>query len=141
MTPASIPIRNALDMLTKAHGAVMGTNPAKPPLRVMLRSGLPDMNHIASMALIDAVAAAMLVVAAMWPMEPQSRAMVEPGLNPNQPNQSTKTPMVADVRLWPGIGLTFPALLYLPMRGPRIHIPDRAAHPPIECTMVEPAKS
>src|SRR3990170_3094226 len=113
-TPAITPIRKALGMLTKAQGAVMATNPARPPLRVMLRSGLPDMNHIASMALIDAVAAAMLVVAAMWPMEPQSRAMVEPGLNPNQPNQSTKTPIVADVRLWPGIGLTFPSL-YLPI--------------------------
>src|SRR3990170_5574658 len=74
-------------------------------------------------------------------MEPQSSAIVEPGLNPNQPNHNTNTPMVAEVRLWPGIGLTWPALLYLPIRGPSIHAPVSAAQPPIECTTVDPAKS
>src|SRR3989338_10860273 len=66
--------------------------------------------------------------------------MVEPGLNPNQPNHKTNVPRVAKDKLWPGIGLTLP-LLYLPNRGPSNNTPAKAAHPPTECTTVEPAKS
>ena len=39
----------------------------------------------------------------------------------------------------PGIGMVLPSL-YLPIRGPRISAPARAAQPPTECTTVEPAK-
>ena len=109
-TPAMRPMRRALPMPTKAHGAVIATRPARPPLSVMLRSGLPPMNQIVMSALIDAAAAAVLVVTAIWPIEAQSAAIVEPGLNPNQPNQRTNTPIVAEVMLWPGIGIALPSL-------------------------------
>ena len=88
-----------------------------------------------------AAAAAVLVVTAISAMASASAAIVLPGLKPNQPNQRTKQPIVAAVMLWPGIALTLPSLPYLPMRGPRMMTPVRAAQPPIECTCVEPAKS
>ena len=99
--PAMTPMMNELPILTNAQGAVMATRPANPPFRVMLRSGLPPMNHIINSALMDAVAAAVFVVTAMCAIDAQSAAIVEPGLNPNQPNHSTKTPIVADVILCP----------------------------------------
>jgi hypothetical protein len=54
------------------------------------------------------------------------------GLNPNQPSQSTKAPIVAILRLWPGIGLILPLFVYFPTRGPEMITPDSAAHPPTE---------
>ena len=72
---------------------------------------------------------------------PLPAAMVEPGLNPNQPSQRISTPSAAEVMLWPGIGWTLPSLPYLPMRGPSTMTPASAAQPPTECTTVEPAKS
>ena len=66
-----------------------------------------------------AVAAAMLVVTAMCAMAlPSPTPMVEPGLKPNQPNQSTSPPRVTMDMLWPKIGLTEPSARYLPRRGP-----------------------
>ena len=37
--------------------------------------------------------------------------------------------------------LTEPSLRYLPQRGPTTSAPASAAQPPVECTIVEPAKS
>ncbi len=93
------------------------------------------------MALNAAAAAAMLVVTAMRAMSPGEAAIVLPGLNPNHPNHRTSAPIVADVMLWPGMGLIRPSLPNLPMRGPRRITPARAAQPPTEWTTVEPAKS
>ena len=128
-------------MLTKAHGAVIATKPANAPLRIMLRSGLPKSSQAVIDAEIAAAAPAVLVATAIRPIAPASAAIVLPGLKPNQPNHNTKTPIVAEVMLCPGIGRTFPSLLYLPMRGPKTMIPANAAQPPTECTTVEPAKS
>ena len=49
-------------------------------------------------------------------------------------------PIVASDRLWPGIALIWP-LSNLPMRGPSMITPAKAAQPPTLCTTVEPAKS
>src|SRR6056297_1397060 len=68
-------------------------------------------------------------------------ASCEPPLKPNQPSHRMNVPSVARARLEPGIGLTLPSLPYLPRRGPSTMAPARAAHPPTECTTVEPAKS
>ncbi len=76
--------------LTKAQAAVIATRPARQPLRVMPRSGFPRSSQAVIMALMVPAAAAMLVVMATWAMEAPSAAIVEPGLNPNQPNQRTK---------------------------------------------------
>src|SRR6056297_4108707 len=67
-------------------------------------------------------------------------ASCEPPLKPNQPSHRMNVPRVASARLDPGIGFTRPSL-YLPRRGPSTITPARAAQPPTECTIVEPAKS
>ena len=110
--------------VTKAQGAVIATRPARQPLSVMPRSGLPSEIQQAAVAVSVAAAAARLVVSATsaTALYPISLAMpiVLPGLNPNQPNQRIKQPMVAAVMLCPGIALMRPSEPYLPMRGPRI---------------------
>src|SRR6187551_2236776 len=70
-----------------------------------------------------------------------SAERTEPPLNPNQPNHKRSTPIVARGMLLPGIGVISPFLPYLPSRGPRSQIATSDAHPPTECTKVEPAKS
>ena len=124
--------------------AVMPTRPARQPLSVMPMSGLPSSSQAVSVAVSVAAAAAMFVFTATWAASaPPSAATpnVLPGLKPNQPNQSTRQPMKAAIMLWPGIACTLPSDAYLPMRGPRIRAPVRAAQPPTECTAEQPAKS
>src|SRR6266545_3839032 len=113
----------------------------KEPLRIIERSGLPKNFQAIMDAATAPPAAAVFVVTAIRPIAFQSAAMVLPGLNPNQPNQRTKVPIVAAVMLCPGIGMTCPSLPYLPMRGPSIAAPTNAAQPPMEWTCVEQAKS
>ena len=43
--------------------------------------------------------------------------------------------------LWPGMGLIFPFLPYLPTLGSNNLAPINAVHPPTLCTKVEPTKS
>ena len=111
--PAIRPIMSELGMLTNAQGAVIATSPAKAPLRIIDRSGLPSSIHAVIEAEIAAAAAAVLVATAIRPIAPASAAIVLPGLNPNQPNHSTKTPIVANAKLCPGIGKTLPVLAVL----------------------------
>src|SRR5688572_28228951 len=85
--------------------------------------------------------AAELVVMKMCAMAFGSAAIVEPGLNPNQPSHNTRHPMNADVKLCGGIGFTLPSAPYLPSLGPSTSTPAKAAQPPMLCTTVEPAKS
>ncbi len=66
---------------------------------------------------------------------------VLPGLKPNQPKARMNVPRMARIRLWPGIVLAEPSLLYLPIRGPRTIAPASAHQPPTEWTTPEPAKS
>src|SRR3970040_2179275 len=139
--PAMTPMIRELGTLTKAQGAVIATRPARQPFNVIPRSGFPRRIQAGIMEERGAAAAAMLVVVATWAMEGPSAAMVEPGLNPNHPNQRTNTPMAAEVMLWPGMAFTLPPWPYFPIRGPRTMIPARAAHPPMEWTTVDPAKS
>jgi len=140
-TPATSPMTRELGTLTKAHGAVMATSPARQPFSVMPKSGFPRNSQAAIMELTVAAAAATFVVVATWAMDGPSAAIVEPGLNPNQPNHRTSTPMAAEVMLCPGRAFTFPPRPNFPMRGPRTMTPARAAQPPTEWTTVEPAKS
>ena len=71
----------------------MATSPARQPLTVKLKSGLPSRSHAYNVADTVPPAAARLVVSAMRAMASASAAMVEPGLKPNQPSQSTRPPM------------------------------------------------
>ena len=127
--------------VTNAHGAVIATRPARQPLTDMPRSGLPSHIQLSAVADSSAMKAAVLVVMKMCEIALGSAAIVEPGLNPNQPSHSTKQPMTADVMLWPGIAFTLPSGPYLPRRGPSTRMPASAAQPPTLCTTVEPAKS
>ena len=98
-TPAMAPITTELPTLTKAHGAVMATRPARAPLMIIVRSGLPIMSHAARVAVNAAVAAAVLVVTAMRAISAKEAAIVLPGLNPNHPNHRMRPPAVAVLRL------------------------------------------
>src|SRR3989338_8697171 len=119
----------------------MATRPAKHPFNVMPRSGFPIRIHEVIVALKIAATAALLVVTQIRAMSFTTAAMVLPGLNPNQPSQRMKQPMVASERLCPGTGLILPFSSYFPKRGPSTITPAKAAQPPTECTTVEPAKS
>ena len=68
-------------------------------------------------------------------------ASCEPPLNPNQPSQRMKTPSVTAGTLEGDVTLTLPSARNLPFRAPTIMAPARAAQPPVECTIVDPAKS
>ena len=119
----------------------MATRPAKQPLSVMPRSGLPSKIQAVAVAASVPAAAAVLVVNTMLQIAVGSTAIVLPGLKPNQPSQRIKQPIVAAVIVVAGDGVDLAVGPYLPMRGPRMNTPVRAAQPPTECTTVEPAKS
>ena len=70
-----------------------------------------------------------------------SAASSEPGLKPNQPMNRMMAPSTTNGMLWPGMAWSFLSGPYLPMRGPRMMAPIRAAQPPVAWTMVDPAKS
>ena len=86
-------------------------------------------------------AAAAIRVFTATDMTYPSAASSEPGLNPNHPSQSMKTPMTVNTMLCPGIARGLPASSYLPIRGPRALAPMNAATPPVRCTIPDPAKS
>src|SRR5919106_5216849 len=112
------PMMSELLTLTKAHGAVMATRPARAPLMIIVKSGLPISHHAAKVAVNAAADAAVFVVTAMRAISAKEAAMVLPGLNPNQPNQRISPPAVAVARVLPGMGLIRPSRVYFPRRGP-----------------------
>ena len=79
--------------------------------------------------------AAMLVFTKMIETELMSvmvpAASCEAPLNPNQPSHRISVPRAASGMFEPGIGFT-PLPKYLPVRGPMIRAPVRAAQPPTE---------
>ena len=83
-------------ILTPSQGAVMATSPARQPLIIMLRSGLPNRSQAYKHEATVPAAAAMAVVVAMWAIAPASAAIVLPGLKPNQPSQRIKPPSAAE---------------------------------------------
>src|SRR3990172_12366223 len=103
MTPAIRPMMAEDVTLTNAQGAVIATSPARAPLTVMLKSGLPSMIQAINVELIIAMQQARLVVIAMWAIARGSAAIVLPGLNPNHPNQRISPPRNTSAMLWPGI--------------------------------------
>ncbi len=64
----------------------------------------------------------------------------DPPLKPNHPSHKINTPAVARGMLCPKITAVLP-FLNLPIRAPNNQTATNAAHPPTECTNVEPAKS
>ncbi len=87
-------------MVTNAQGAVTATRPARQPFRIMDKSGFFRSTQAVSVAPSAPVAAAMFVATRTWAMAaPFMAAIVEPGLNPNQPSQRINTPSAAEVML------------------------------------------
>ena len=65
-------------------------------------------------------------------------------LNPYQPSHRIKTPRAPKGMEWPGIAFIFTifpdrSFTYLPIRGPRITAPTRAAIPPVMWIAQDPA--
>ena len=86
------PISIAASAVTISHPAVIPTSPAKAPFKVRAASGLPYLKlestsaeHVAAAPLSKVVMAACAVAGSVI-------SKVEPGLNPNQPNQRINTP-------------------------------------------------
>ena len=85
-------------------------------------------------------AAAKQVVTRVNEVNDGSADKTDPPLKPNQPNQRIKTPAVANGILCPGMACICPFLNF-PILDPNKQTATKAAHPPTECTKVEPAKS
>jgi len=81
-----------------------------------------------------------IIFAAVLILSPVSEVVEQP-LKPNQQNHKSNAPSPPSVILWPGIALAFPSFPYLPIRGPTIAAPRKAATPPTRWIAVEPAKS
>src|SRR5688572_12358186 len=92
--PATPPLMAEAPTQATAHGAVIGTRPARQPLRIMLRSGLPRTSQAVIVAATAPNAAAVFVVTAMCPIWVLA-VIVEPGLNPNHPSQRIRQPSAA----------------------------------------------
>src|SRR5213592_3075570 len=140
-TPAIPPISTADGAVTKAHGAVMATNPASVPLAIIDGSGLPYLSHMYSIDVIPPAAPASIVFVAMTPMRRSEPASVDPALNPNHPKARMNVPIIAIGMLWPGMALTLPSALYFPRRAPSSAAVTNAITPPVMCTTEDPAKS
>ena len=81
---------------------------------------------------IPPAAAARHVVTSTSEVLAGSADNTEPPLNPNQPNQSIRTPAADNGILDPGIATAFPLLSNLPFLAPSKYIITRAPHPPTE---------
>src|SRR5690606_33832119 len=143
--PPTPPISTACSGLGVSGSAVIATRPASAPLRMKVRSDLPNITREITSAASRPPAAARLVLVTAWATALASSTVAmlscEPPLKPNQPNHSRKVPSVASGRLAPGKARITPFGPYLPRRGPRISTPASAATAPARCTTPEPAKS
>ena len=128
------PKRVASEALGVSGPAVIATKPANAPLSAIVRSALPNKIRAVNNAAIRPPAAAALVfintTATRLALSTLAVARTEPPLKPNQPNHRINIPKVARGIFAPGIALTDPSALYLPLRAPRKITPDSAAAAP-----------
>ncbi len=149
MIPATKPMIVAAQGLTYPDGAVIATRAAIAPLHAMPMSGLRVLSQMVASAPSTPQAAAMLVTSTMsakrmllgWPGTELRALRVEPGLNPNHPNQRMNVARPTNGMLWPGITLGLPSAPYLPRLGPSRSSTARPPVAPVRWTTVEPAKS
>ena len=83
----------------------MATRPARAPFKVMDASGFLYLIQTNIIAESEPAAAAMAVFTAMVDMAGLEADSVLPGLKPNHPNHSIKTPSAAMAILCPGMAL------------------------------------
>ena len=138
--PAIPPIMMASVGLIWSAPAVIPTRPPRIPFRNMVRSRFLYIAVETRKATTPPEAAARQVVTRVREVSSGSADSTEPPLKPNQPSQRISTPAVARGMLCPGMAMGLPSL-NLPIRAPRSQTATRAAHPPTECTRVDPAKS
>src|SRR5260370_7515444 len=135
------PMATAAHGEENADGGVRGASGARIPLNVIEISGLPHLALVHAMATTAPADAASSVFTATTAIRRSVAPNVDPGLNPIHPKVRTSVPMTAYPRLCPGNAFGVPSLLNFPILGPRIMASARAAHPPVECTTPDPAKS
>src|SRR5690606_1754614 len=144
-TPPIAPNNVACSAVGVDGSAVIATRPARAPFSAMVKSALRNkITDRASAAIAPAAAAALVfknTTATALALLISPSFNTEPPLKPNQPIHRIKVPSVAIGILAPGIALTLPSLLYLPLRAPSSNTPANAAAAPAMCTMPEPAKS
>src|SRR6266850_6809737 len=121
--------------LTKPAAGVITTNPATTPEQKPRMLGLPLLTNSATAHVVEATAAARVVVMNALAAIP-SAATALPALNPYQPTQSIPVPTMHRTMLW-GAMISFPN----PSRLPTIKHRMSADHPEDMCTTVPPAKS
>ena len=125
--------------------AVIATSPASAPFSPANRSMRPSIGLETNSAAITPAAAARFVLTSTCPIVTTAFAVpsssTEPPLNPNHPSHRMNTPRVTTRIFDGGVGLALPSLRNLPSLGPSTITPASAAHPPVEWTMVDPAKS
>ena len=122
----------------------MATRPASEAFRHIETSGLPYLTQVNTIQVTVASAGAIVVVTNTLPS--CSTVVHAAPLNPYQPSHRINTPREAATRLCPGKAFTFvtfpeASLSNLPIRGPRIDAPTRAAIPPTMWMQLDPAKS
>src|SRR5690606_18223013 len=139
-TPATNPMTIAPTGETPAVPAVIPTRPARA--WVSVRDASIRLDLIREYTALDTtpLCAESVVVVTMSGSNTGSASNVLPPLNPNQPNQSSRTPSAPNGILCPGMTLTL-SPSYLPMRPPRNLTATSAPRAPVICTTVEPAKS
>ena len=139
------PMTIAQEWSTMSGPAVIATRPLIAPLSDARRSTCPNTGRERTSAVITPAAAARLVLTRTLPIATASdaplNASCEPPLKPRKPSQMMNTPSVTAGTLAGGVDLTVPSLRNLPLRAPITSTPASAAHPPVEWTTVDPAKS
>ena len=95
-----------------AHPAVIPTKPPKAPFNVIPTFGFPEIIEV-DIALIEAAHPESKVVTAIEAKSTFTAANADPTLNPNQPNQSIKTPSAPATIELPLIFKGFPFSSYL----------------------------
>ena len=88
----------------KSAPAVIPTNPARIPFKVIVKSGFFRKDQEAVIAPIAPALAAKDVVTNTKETNPGSAVRTDPPLKPNHPNQRRKTPITAKGIECPGIG-------------------------------------
>ena len=143
--PPTAPMTTAQPLSGMFGPAVIDTSPARAPLRLEARPNRPKSGRVTSTAATRPLAAARCVLARTLLITTASPGVpstsCEPPLNPNQPSHRIRTPRVATSTLDGGVALTVPSGRNFPRRGPTTSSAASAAHPPVVCTTVDPAKS
>ena len=144
-TPPITPTSIANSIFSRIGAAVIDTRPLIAPLSTNSRLTFPCISRAVTIAASTPPQAARLVLTNITAIQVTSAAepnlSCEPPLKPNQPSQRMNTPSVTSGILEAGVARTVPSSRNFPSLGPTKITPARAAQPPVECTMVEPAKS